>query len=106
MPRLSAAFVLLLALAGPAAAQPFGDAESGRRLAETWCSACHMIGPRASGPVNDAVPSFPAIAAMPSTTDMSLRVFLTATHSRMPNMQLSRAEADDLITYILSLRDR
>ena len=83
-----------------------GDPAAGRRLAEAWCSGCHVIGPGASGPASDAVPTFPGVARMPSTTELSLRVFLQSPHSRMPNWQLSRAETDDVIAYILSLRGR
>ena len=55
-------------------------------------------------PSGDAVPSFRAIAAMPSTTALSLRVFLQTPHGRMPDFALSRNETDDVIAYILSLR--
>jgi len=75
-------------------------------LAEGWCSNCHVIGPGASGPASDAVPTFPAVARMPSTTVMSLRVFLRTPHSRMPDVQMSREQTDDIIAYILGLRDR
>jgi len=96
------------ALAGlpPALAQQAGDPAAGRRLAERWCSGCHVIGPGASGPASDAVPTFPAVARMGSTTEMSLRAFLQTPHPRMPNFQLSRQETDDVVAYILSLRER
>ena len=102
---------LLLSLAGiiaaPAAwAQQEGDPAAGRRLAEAWCSGCHVIGPGASGPVADATPTFPSIARMPSTTGMSLRAFLLTPHPRMPDIQMSRGQTDDVVAYILSLRGR
>ncbi len=90
----------------PAAAQQIGDAEAGRSLASTWCSNCHVTDPGTSGPATDAVPTFSHVARMPFTTATSLRVFLQTPHARMPNLQLSRTETDDLIAYILSLRDR
>ena len=43
---------------------------------------------------------------MKSTTPLSLRVFLQTPHNRMPDLHLSRTEIDDLIGYILSLRDK
>ncbi len=89
-----------------AGAQQAGDPQAGRRLAETWCRNCHVIGGDASGPASDAVPTFQSVARMPSTTELSLRVFLQSPHSRMPNLQLSRAETDDVIAYILGLRGR
>ena len=69
-------------LAMTAGAQQEGDPAAGRRLAEAWCSGCHVIGPGASGPASDAVPTFPAVARMPSTTGMSLRAFLLTPHAR------------------------
>jgi mono/diheme cytochrome c family protein len=104
--------VVVVALAGallaPAAAlaQQEGDPAAGRRLAEAWCSGCHVIGPGASGPASDAVPTFPAVARMPSTTGMSLRAFLLTPHARMPDIQMSREQVDDIAAYILSLRGR
>lgn len=92
--------------AAPAVAQSLGDAEAGGRLAAIWCSGCHATGHDAAGPVTDATPGFPSIAAMPSTTALSLRVFLQTPHQLMPDLHLSRQETDDLISYILSLRRR
>lgn len=100
-----AVLVLLGAAASPALAQPEpGDARAGRRLAATWCANCHQIGPGGPGPANDAAPSLPAIAAMPSSTSMSLRVFLQSPHGNMPDYRLTREEMDDVVAYILSLK--
>ena len=63
-----------------------------------------MIGPDAPGPASDAVPTFPGVARMPSTTATSLRAFLQTPHHRMPDFRLSRTEVEDLIAYMLSLR--
>jgi len=100
------ATLLLLGLAaGPALAQPEpGDVRAGRRLAATWCANCHQIGAGGPGPASDAAPPLPAIAAMPSTTSLSLRVFLQTPHATMPDYRLTREEMDDVIAYILSLR--
>jgi len=99
-----AVLIPMIGAAVPAAAQAPGDAEAGRRLAETWCASCHMVAPGGRGPATDATPDFAAVAAMPSTTAMSLRVFLQTPHSQMPDLHLSRPQTDDLISYILSLR--
>ncbi|HYF08855.1 MAG TPA: cytochrome c [Acetobacteraceae bacterium] len=97
----------LAAFALPAAAQSeIGDAREGRRLAETWCANCHRVGPQGPGPANDAAAAFAAIAAMPSTTAMSLRVFLQTPHANMPDYRLTRDQTDNLVAYILSLRGR
>ncbi len=75
-------------------------------MAETWCSNCHVIGPGRSGPASDAVPTLPSVAQRTSTTALSLRVFLQTPHANMPNYQLSREQIDDVVAYILSLRQR
>ncbi len=100
------AMVAVLAGGVPAAAQQLGDPAAGQRLAEMWCGNCHVIGPNVVGPGSDAVPTFPTIARRPSTTAMALRVFLQTPHARMPDIQMSREQIDDVIAYILSLRDR
>jgi mono/diheme cytochrome c family protein len=88
-----------------AAAQPApGDPAAGRRLAETQCSACHVIGPGRSGPEIGNGPAFPEIARMPSTTGMSLTAFLRTPHGGMPDIVLTPTQTDDLVAYLLSLR--
>lgn len=99
--------ILLVGLAAAgAAAQTIGDVAAGRELARTWCANCHVVerGQSISPQSGDAVATFPSIAAMPSTTALSLRVFLQTPHGRMPDFALSRTETDDLIAYILSLK--
>ena len=77
-----------------------GDIRSGKRLAEAWCSTCHRID---SNPGVGA-PDFDAVANLPSTTPLSLKVFLRTSHELMPDLRITDAEADNLIAYILSLR--
>jgi mono/diheme cytochrome c family protein len=108
IPAALAALPLLAA--GTAATAQDGPARAelvaqGRRVAETWCANCHLVGsgePR--GPAGDAAPPFPAIARMPSTTEMALRAFLQTPHARMPDYRLSTAELDGVVAYILSLK--
>jgi hypothetical protein len=49
-------------------------------------------------------PSFQSIADLPSTTGISLNVFLHSNHNNMPDFILSSTESADLIAYILSLK--
>jgi hypothetical protein len=60
--------------------------------------------PAGASATSTGAPSFSAIAHMNDVTPMGLRVFLQTPHSRMPDLHLTRAEADDLIAYIVSLR--
>jgi mono/diheme cytochrome c family protein len=96
--------VILIRSCLPAFAQEIGDVSAGRRLAENWCSSCHVVGAATQHGSANGVPTFPAIAAMKSTTPMALRVFLQTPHGQMPDLHLSRDEIDNLAAYILSLR--
>lgn len=98
--------ILLGASALPSAAQEIGDLAGGRRLAETWCSTCHVVIPTSQLGTSNGAPTFSAIARMKSTTPLALRAFLQTPHSRMPDLHLTRDEVDDLTTYILSLRQK
>jgi mono/diheme cytochrome c family protein len=95
--------IALVAGATPGQAQQTGDVSAGRTLAKTWCSNCHVVERQASRG-SDAVPSFPAIAEMSSTTSMSLHAFLQTPHGRMPDFKLSIKQIDDVTAYILSLK--
>lgn len=81
-----------------------GEAIPGEAMARTWCANCHDVGRATRPSASDAISSFVSIARMPSTTAMSLRVFLLTPHGNMPDYQLGRRELDDVIAYILSLR--
>ncbi len=96
---------LFCLLAAPALAQPEpGDPRAGRGLAANWCAHCHRIAPGGPGPATDGAAPFASIVAMPSTTSMSLRVFLQTPHAGMPDYHLTRDQLDDLVAYLLSLR--
>ena len=87
-------------------ARACGDVDDGHRLATSWCSGCHQVEPRAQATASDAIPSFRAVAAMPSTTSMSIRAFLSTAHAVMPNFELTNQQIDDVGAYILSLKGR
>ncbi|HLX98425.1 MAG TPA: c-type cytochrome [Roseiarcus sp.] len=76
--------------------QQSADPVAGERLAAANCTKCHGA--------HGAAPAFAKIAAMPSTTQTSLGVFLQTSHASMPNLILSAADRNNLIAYILSLR--
>lgn len=101
--------IALLGLLGgmpPASGQGLngGDAFEGGRLARAWCSGCHAVEARPAAPMTDATPSFAAIAAMASTTGMSLSVFLRSPHPPMPDLALTERQIADISAYILGLR--
>ncbi len=107
--RWTMAIVMLLAAwaggGGAATAQDIGDPAAGRRLAEAWCTECHAIGAKTVQGVRPG-PDFVSVANRPSTTPLSLNVFLRSSHDNMPNFILTRGQADDIVAYILTLKAR
>ncbi|HVZ09465.1 c-type cytochrome [Rhodopila sp.] len=95
---------LLLAMPGAAGAQMAGDAAAGQTIAQRWCVNCHVVGRDQTRGTSNGAPSFPAIARRTEMTPMALRAFLQTPHHRMPDLQLSREQIDDVTAYIQSLR--
>jgi len=95
------------ALAAPveARAQPDNRHSLGRQVAIELCSSCHRV-TEGQRPRGQDVASFFAIANLPSTTALSLKVFLRSNHKGMPNLIVSESDTDKLIDYILSLKRR
>lgn len=91
-----------LAAAAPASAQ---DAQRGRELAQRWCASCHVIDRSATQGRADGVPTFPSIAARPSVSADNVRAAMSAQHLRMPNFDLAQRDQNDLIAYILGLKN-
>ena len=79
------------------------DPDNGERLAQRWCTACHVVASDQRGPTGEA-PPFRTIAAKPDFDAARLAFFLMDPHPKMPNMQLSRTEAADLAAYIAVLK--
>ena len=103
-PRALLAALLAMTLATPAtirAQNIDGNVEAGRALARDWCAECHRVEP---GRFGIFAADFGEVANLPSTTALSLRVFLQSNHREMPNFNLKPGEADDIIAYILSLK--
>lgn len=84
-----------------AKAQP-EQTTAGHRLAAAWCKECHAI---EAGEASDGKgPAFARIAQMPSTTALSLNVFLRSNHTNMPNLIIAPGDASEIVQYILSLK--
>ena len=81
---------------------PGADAESGKRLAQLRCAACHIV---TASPRNDLVadaPPFIAIARKYGSDTDALVFNLVGPHAKM-NFALPRPEANDIAAYIASL---
>lgn len=88
-----------------AVAQSDNGHSLGRQVAMELCSSCHRVTEGQPDPGKN-VASFFAIANLPSTTALSLKVFLRSNHKEMPNLIVSESDSDNLIDYILSLKRR
>ena len=98
--------VALTATALPAHAQD-GDIAAGHAFARETCNACHVVEADQQAPRRIVIgPAFREIANTQGITATALRVFLTTSHPKMPNLILTSEEMADVIAYILSLRDR
>jgi mono/diheme cytochrome c family protein len=89
---------------GPTMAPAYAaDAMNGERLAQRWCSACHVVAVNQRQANADA-PPFEEIAKRPHFSESGLVTFLLDPHAKMPNMNLSRIEAGDIAAYIHELQ--
>ncbi|MCX7312369.1 MAG: cytochrome c [Alphaproteobacteria bacterium] len=101
---LGASLVMVLATQQPTRAQsPKAEVEEGHAYAKEWCTGCHRVDSEKAGVF---AADFAEVAKLPSTTALSLKVFLQTSHKDMPNFILNPAEADAIIAYILSLKPR
>jgi mono/diheme cytochrome c family protein len=94
--------VLSIALAQSAHAQ--GDPKSGMDYAEAVCAECHAVrkGERVSP--HERAPAFELVANARGMSEMALRVWFQSPHPSMPNLTLRAKTADDLVAYIMSLK--
>lgn len=93
-------FPLAVAASYALASAQAGDVQSGRRLAQSRCEPCHVVGPW-RGDEQAAAPPFAVIARkFPSNT--ALLLGLRGPHQKM-NFRPTQSEADDIAEYIRSL---
>jgi len=86
--------------------QDIGDADKGLAYARKVCATCHNV-LRSDGPSpNSRAPAFKKIAMTPGMSVTALTVWSRTTHPTMPNLIIDPSDMDDLIAYILSLRDQ
>jgi len=89
--------------AAPVSAQGLGP-ERGRALAQEFCARCHAISQAQERPGETTAPNFRRLAADPRWTRAALVNMMTVPHVNMPPPVLTPPEADEVATYILSLR--
>ena len=105
----SLTLVLLLAVFGftAQAAEPRGDAVAGKKVAESVCRECHDVtGNKEPRSPPGLAPPFLTLAQMPDQTEQKLRRYLTLPHGRMINLLVTGRDRNDVVSYILSLRQK
>jgi len=107
--KIPTALSMLLTLAAQvctAQAQEIGDIRKGRVYAERVCADCHAVLPwQAVSPDVNAT-TFNSIANAPGMTATALAVWFRTPHPTMPNLVIEGEDMDNVIAYILSLRER
>lgn len=89
-------FFAIVALApAPAAA----DAAKGEVLAKRWCATCHIVAADQQRGTTQA-PAFSTMANRANFDAGKVALFLLDPHPKMPDMNLTRAEAADLAAFI------
>lgn len=102
--RLLIVVSLAAATQSAAAAQDGGDIQAGLLYADGVCAECHAVkkGERVSP--HERATAFEVVANAPGMSEMALRVWFQSPHPSMPNLALRERTADDLVAYIMSLR--
>ena len=95
----------ILALTAVSAHGQDGAAAAGHAFGRDACRACHMVEAKQQKPRRIVIgPAFRDIANTRGMTATALRVFLTTSHPKTPNLILTPDEIADVSAYILSLR--
>jgi cytochrome c2 len=96
----------VLGSVSPGMGQETGDASRGRTYAERVCAECHATGKGDVQVAHPGIVSFRTIANMPGMTGRALTVWLQTPHPNMPNLIVPPDDRDDVIAYILSLKEK
>ncbi len=94
-----------LNVASNVGAAGLGDMDAGLTYAQQRCQECHDI--TARNPMNTATgaPAFYVIANTPGISRTSLSSWLLSSHPEMPGLMIAPADLDNVIAFILSLKD-
>lgn len=103
---MAVAATALTLISTSAGGADIGDPRRGRDYAEAVCAQCHAVKPaEKASPRLEATP-FSVFAQAPGLNQTALGVFLQTPHAEMPNLIVSGQDRDDLIAYIIGLRDK
>ena len=105
--RLSTPLAALIFVLGvsPTLAQN-GSSREGLRISVAQCAECHRVANEGASSPNPSAPTFRQIADVPGMTSIALRAALRTSHKTMPNVIIDDRDANDVIAYILSLKEK
>jgi mono/diheme cytochrome c family protein len=79
--------------------------ETGLKIAQDICAECHLVVKAEGRSNNPNAPTFEAIARTPGLTRAALAAALQTSHSTMPNFIIKPDDAQNIMSYILSLQE-
>lgn len=81
---------------------PPGDPARGKAVVEKWCSLCHNVGTNSD---KATAPAFADVVKRPGRDATYLRNFVDDDHFPMTMHRLFEQERDDVLAYLLSLKN-
>jgi hypothetical protein len=69
------------------------------------CAECHSVEKTLTHSPNVNAPAFATVSATSGMTELALRTWLQTPHPSMPNLRLDDDQKDNVIAYILSLKN-
>jgi mono/diheme cytochrome c family protein len=95
----------LILLPAAARAQEQGEAKQGLIYAKRVCAECHRVVPEGGLSPNPLAKSFKIIANRSGMSAMAIGVWMQSNHENMPHIVPAPEELNDVITYIVSLKE-
>jgi mono/diheme cytochrome c family protein len=95
-----------VAMSSAVSGQEIGDARRGYNFAAAHCAECHAIDFGNPKSPNADAPSFTSVAQTSGMSGRALAAWLDTAHPTMPNFVLHTNDRDDVIAYIMSLKNR
>jgi len=102
-----AALAMALSSGAALGAEP-GDSARGLSYAKKFCAGCHGIEAKDQSSPNSEAPTFKAVANSTGMSSTALTLWMQSPHLHlsMPELIVPVEDRDDLIAYILGVKDR
>lgn len=82
-----------------------GDVKKGQAYAEKVCAECHAVKPGDTKSPRAGATPFETAMRVPGMTPLALNVFFQSPHPTMPNLIVAGQDREDLIAYMLSIKN-